>query len=444
MPPQRLPVTRVPLNRLAVLAVITGVFTGLFVAGLNWAVIGVERLVYGTDHFASPSPAATASPLRLAVTFIVLGVLTSWAWYLLHRFGRPQVSVVGALQGRKMPFLESTLSAFLQVSTVAAGAPVGQENAPRLGGSLMAERFSSWLRLDLDAQRILVASAAGAGIGASFHLPLAGALFALEILLVEMSTRTVVITMLTTATAVATTGLLVETPPIFPTVQLTEAPTMLLAAVIIGVIAGLLGHWFSQAANRMVQAAPRGAAILWQMPAGFLVIAGIVYLVPQVAPNARWTSDTVLGEGSTLQMLLLIAVLRAFVILLAFRVGTVGGTLLPAFALGALVGGVVGTLLGPVLGITAGAFALLGAAAFLSTSMSAPLFGMIAAIEFTDLAAQGYLPVFIAVVAAALAVRGWGVITDREQQTWPMTQAFWTGEMSGGATPDAPGSGRRS
>lgn len=293
----------------------------------------------------------------------------------------------------------------------------------------MAERFSSWLDLDLGAKRILVASAAGAGIAASFHLPLAGALFALEILLVEMSTRTVVIAMLTSAAAVATTGLFVETPPIFRTVELTESPTMLVAAVVVGIVAGLLGHWFGQGTARMVEAAPRGAGILWQMPAGFAVIAVVVYFVPEVASDARWASDTVLGEGFALLPLLVLALLRAFVILLAFRVGTVGGTLLPAFALGAIIGAIVGLLLGPLLGLTAGAFAVLGAAAFLSTTMSAPLFGMIAAVEFTDMEPQGYLPVFIAVVSAVLTVRVWGVLLDRDQWTLPLTYANWTGEL---------------
>lgn len=430
MPPVRPPMTQIPLNRLALLAAIIGIGTGLLVAALNWAVIGVEQLVYGANHFSDPNPASTVSPLRLSLTLVVVGILTSWAWFLLHRMSGPEVSVVGAMRGEKMPLIKTLLSAFLQVSTVASGAPVGQENAPRMVGTLVSERFSSWLDLDIDAKRILIAAATGAGLGASFHLPLAGALFALEILLVEMSTRTVIITMVTSGAAVTTASFLVDTPPVFHAGIITGAPTMLIAAVLVGVIAGLLGHWFSQIAARMVRKSPKGVHILWQMPLGFILIAAVTYIVPAATATSRSAASTMLGVGLPLLMLLALVTLRTGAILLAFRVGTVGGTLLPAFALGALVGAIVGNLFGPLLGVSAGAFALMGAASFLATSMAAPMFGMIAAIEFTDVSPQGYLPAFLAVVVAVLTVRGWGVFTDREQRSVPMTYASWTGETS--------------
>lgn len=422
-------VSKVPLNRLAVVAALIGVLTGLFVAALNWAVIWVERLIYGVDHLDNIDPTAHVSPVRLAVTLLVLGLVTSWAWYLVHRLGRREVSVVGAMRGEKMPIAGTVASSFLQVTTVAAGAPVGQENAPRLAGSLVAERFSRWLDLDREAKQVLVAAAAGGALGASFHLPLAGTLFALEILLAKMSPRNVVITMVTTVAAVATTGLFVEVPAVFATVPLTEGPLMLLAAVLVGIVAGLAGHWFSQLANRAARSSPSGRTLLWQMPLGFGVIALIAYLVPGAVANARWTSDTLLDEGMALPALLLIGLLRLLVFLIAFRVGTVGGTLIPAFALGAMVGGVVGHLLEPVLGVPVAACALLGAAAFLSTTMAAPLFGLIAAVEFTDMEPQGYLPAFLAVASAVLTVRVWAVLSDREQRTFPVTYASWTGEL---------------
>ncbi|ANE02825.1 chloride channel protein [Corynebacterium crudilactis] len=426
---ERVPLTKIPLNRLAVIAAIIGIGTGLFVAALNWSAIGVERLVYGADHLHNQNPNANVSPLRLSITVVVLSIFASWAWFIVHRTGQKEVSIVGAMRGTKMPILETIASAFLQVTTVAAGAPVGAENAPRIAGALVGERFSRWLQLDIDAKRILVASAAGAGLGASFHLPLAGVLFALEILLVEASTRTVVIAIITTTAAVATTGFFVQTPDVFTTVPLTESPWMLLSAMVTGVVAGICGHWFSIIANKMAQASPKGSKILWQMPLGFLTIATVIYFFPVTLANPRWLADTMLGEGLLLSTILLILALRTAMLLLAFRVGMVGGNLIPSFALGAMVGGVVGTFLEPITNVPIAAFALLGAAAFLSTTMAAPLFGLIAAVEFTDMEAQGYLPIFLAVASAVLAVRVWSVISKREFRAIPITYASWTGEL---------------
>ena len=337
--------------------------------------------------------------------------------------------MVGALRGEKMPLPETTASAFLQVITVAAGAPVGAENAPRLAGSLVGERFSHWLRLDPDATRILVASAAGAALGASFHLPLAGVLFALEVLLIETSTRTVVISVVTTTAAVATTGLFVPIPAVFTTTPLNEDPRMLLLAIIVGTIAGLGGHFFSRAATHAAARAPHGPAILWQMPLGYLLIATIAYAYPTALANPRSIADHLLNDAHLIPTLLTLLTLRTLLFLLAFRVGTIGGNLMPSFALGTTIGALIGTLLHPLLNLPIPAAALLGAAAFLSTAMAAPLFGLIAAVEFTDMEPQGYLPIFLTVASAILAVRLFTVLTDQTVRAVPITYANWTGEL---------------
>lgn len=419
--------TETPLNRLALISVLAGAVTGLLVAGLNYAIVLTEELVYGTNHLITLDPGSAVSPARLAVSLIVVGFVTSWAWYLLGRFGRPMVSVPGAMQGRRMPTLETLLSVFIQVISVAAGAPVGRENAPRLAGGLSAASIASWFRLDLHSRRIVIASAAGAGLAASFHLPLAGALFTLELLLVEMSTRTVVTAMLTSATAVATTGLFITPHPIYHTVPLTEDFHNVVAAVIVGFLAGMAGHWFGIAARAAAAARPLDWRILWQMPLAFCGVAVAAYLIPGVSANGRWAADTIFTIGLPLGTLCVLGIARVMMVLICFRVGTVGGTLTPAFSLGAIIGAIIGLLIDPLFPqVPLGACALMGAAAFLSTTMAAPMFGMIAAIEFTDMQAQGYLPMFVAVVAAALAVRLWGILTDKDQRMQPFTSATWT------------------
>ncbi|WP_047241308.1 chloride channel protein [Corynebacterium epidermidicanis] len=426
-PIERTPIDATPLNRLAGLAVLTGAVTGLLVAGLNWTVIGVERLVYDVDHLHNPDPTSQVSRLRVSLTLVCLGVVLSWAWYGLRRLGRKQVGVPNAMNGRPMPVLETLLSAFLQVASVAAGAPVGRENAPRLAGGLAGSWISTKLGLDIHARRLLVAAAAGAGLGATFHLPLAGALFALELLLVEMSTRSVVVTMLASATAVAVTGVFVKPHPVYSSVPASEDWPTLGVAILVGLVAGVIGHWFGVLARKAVAASPQDGRILWQLPAAFVVIGAVAYFVPGTSSNARSMADTMLTNGMPAAALLAVALLRFGATLLCLRVGVVGGTLTPAFGLGAIVGALLGVALAPLFpGVPVGVFALLGAAAFLSTAMAAPLFGLIAAVEFTDLAAEGYLPVFVAVASAAIGVRLWSVAVHRDQPMVPFTSALWT------------------
>lgn len=424
----RTPLEATSISRLSLYAVLTGVLTGLGVAALNWAVILTERLVFGVDHLHNPDPTSAVSPLRLSLTLLGLGFVLSWAWYAVDRFAAQQVSVPAAMFGKRMPVLATIASAFIQVMSVASGAPVGRENAPRLIGGLTGSRLSALSRLDAQARRLLVAAAAGAGLGATFHLPLAGAIFALELLLVEMSAQAVITVMLTSATAVAVTGIFVEPHPVYHSVPVTEDAKVIAIAIIVGAITGLLGHLFGKAARYAVRHRATGRTLLWLMPLGFLLLAVISYLVPGVSANARFTTDSVLTSQEAAVGLLLIGALRIFAILVSFRVGVVGGTLTPAFGLGAIFGALVGVALHPVFpGVPFGVFAVLGAAAFLSTAMAAPMFGLIAAIEFTDMAAQGYLPVFVAVVAAALAVRLWGLLTHDEKRLAPFTSALFSG-----------------
>lgn len=440
-PGDRAWLTETPMNRLAAYSIIAGVVTGVLVAGVNWAVILTERAVFGVDHLQVLSPAESVTPTRLAITLIGVGIVTAVLWFLLDRFGRPQVAVPGAMQGKDMPVVTTLLSAFLQVCSSAAGAPIGRENAPRLVGGLAAAGMATTFRLDGEARKILVASAAGAGLAASFHLPLAGALFALELLLVEMSTRTVIATMVCSATAVATTSLLFDNPPFYVALPLTEGPRFLLAAVIVGAVAGSAGHFFGRIALRMAAHHARGVSLLWQMPLAFIVVAAVARVIPGASSNGRWAVQTTLDMGVLLSgpwdatgrvMLASLALLflaRTVLTLLCFRVGTIGGTLTPAFAMGGTIGAAVGIVMQPLFpDVAVGAFALMGAAAFLCTTMAAPMFSMLAAVELTDMPSQGYLAMFVAVIAASLATRAWAVITDKEHRVLPFTSQAWTGE----------------
>lgn len=415
------------LNRIAALAVVAGVATGLLVALMNQAIVTTERLVFGVDHLTNLDPTSNVSPTRLAVSLVVLGFVVTPIWFCLDR--QEPISVPAAIAGKHLPVLRTFISAFAQAISTAAGAPVGRENAPRLVGALSASWVTKVLHVEADGRRIIIASAAGAGLAASFHLPLAGAIFTLELLLVEMSARAVVAAMLCSATAVATCGLFVPAHPIFETIPLAEGSIK--AAIIIGLLAGLAGHAFGKAARWAVETRCRGRWMWLAIPAAFGLTAFLSLYFHEVSASGRWAAETVFTSGFTgtpIYVLAFLGLTRAFTLLACFKAGTVGGTLTPAFSMGAIVGAIftpVVHLVQP--DIPLGAVAILGAAAFLSTTMAAPMFSMIAAVEFTDMEPQGYLPMFIAVCTAALAVRLWGILVNRDQRMAPFTSGTWQG-----------------
>lgn len=68
-----------------------------------------------------------------------------------------------------------------------AGLPLGREVAPREMGALGAGMVARKLRLLEDETRTLIACGAGAGLAAVYNVPLAGALFSLEVMLLSFS-----------------------------------------------------------------------------------------------------------------------------------------------------------------------------------------------------------------------------------------------------------------
>ena len=305
-----------------------------------------------------------------------------------------------------MPVGSTLSSSLLQIISVSAGVPIGREQAPRQIGALIASAFSRLWEVDRRTLRLLVASAAGAGMAASFHLPLAGALFTIELLLVSASVRAVVTTMTCSVVATTVSGLLGAPRTTYNATQLNENALTLLCAIVVGAIAGLAGDYFARLAHR-ASARPVSARWQWLAVTGVMALVGVLSLFfLGSSGNGAYSANLALTAQMTLGGAVAVFIIRLAVTSASFWAGAVGGILTPSFALGALLGcvlGYAGQWMFP--SIDPRACALLGAAAFLSTTMAAPLFGLVAAVEFTNQGADGYLAMFIAVIAAALAVR---------------------------------------
>lgn len=105
-------------------------------------------------------------------------------------------SVKQAVAGRLMPIWQTVAHVLLQIFIVGTGLSVGREVAPRELGAMLAQRCARMLRLNPTDMRTIVAVTAGAGLAGVYNAPLAGAFFAVEILLVDVSGGTVILSFL--------------------------------------------------------------------------------------------------------------------------------------------------------------------------------------------------------------------------------------------------------
>ena len=358
-------------RRLAVLSLcVAGVsaLTGVSAALLTILFLAVEKLSFGADESTATIPTDATSPGRILTVYIASGIVGSIAWWALQRWGRPQPSVPQSLDGQPSPVPETSTNVALQVAQVGTGASVGRENAPRVAGALWADRVAAWARMSPELRRLLIASAAGAGLAAAYHVPLAGIAF----------------------------------------------------AIVVGVIIGPLGSAFRRLARWCQHWATHDARILYRMPAGF-ALAGIAAMsLPALAGNGKYAAVSAFDASIGWKALALLCALNILVTLISLASGAFGGILTPSFSIGVMAGALAGVALAGVMGTVGNtgstttvltenvhgtpilACAVLGGAAFLATAQRAPLFALLITVEFTGQGLSSIPAIAVAVIVASL------------------------------------------
>jgi H+/Cl- antiporter ClcA len=361
--------------------IIVGLLAG--VAGL--ATTGLLRFVeHITYHYSFGTLLAGitgSSPVRRAVGPMVGGALAAVGWWILRRSTEvPPLAQTIARRGR-IPRLSWSIDAMLQVLLVGSGASLGREGAPRQFAAALGDLGTGWLkRLSSRDREILLACAAGAGLGAVYAVPLAGALFSVRIMLNTWHPRAVGAAFLTSSLAVAigsaVTG---DQPnlewPIAESTYLVTAHGLMMAPLALAV--GL-------AFNR-IMAAARPARLMrtWVLiPA--LAAAGLVTGIcshwwPELPGNGRSILTVSLASGMTLSAAATILVLKPLLTALYLRAGGAGGMLTPSLATGAAAGSVLVLTINWLAGthLHVPAVSLSGAAGVLAVTQGSPIWASI-------------------------------------------------------------------
>lgn len=252
---------------LCLLSLVVGAVTGFgalafrTLTGLlhNLFFFGQFSLAYDANHFTP------ASPWGLGVTLVpVIGGL-GVVW-LVRNFapearghGVPEVMhAIYYAEGRirpKVVVIKSLASAL----SIGSGAAVGREGPIIQIGSAIGSTFGQLIRIAVWQRVTLVAAGAGAGIAATFNTPLGGVLFAIELLLPEISTRTFLPVVIATGTATYVARSFFGMQPAFivPIATLPDPrsvqPAVLIAFVVLGALCGLASWAFIRLLTFMEQ-----------------------------------------------------------------------------------------------------------------------------------------------------------------------------------------------
>lgn len=415
---------------------ITAITAGLVGAGCSHLLHIIEGLVFG-DASGTLLHAISSVPWWHRIFALGgAGLVGGISWYLYARVGGKPVSLPKAVNGQKMPILLTFWHSINQIIIVGMGASIGREVAPREISASLGGKIADFLYLPPEQRRIIVGCAAGAGLAAVYSLPLSGAVFALEILLIEVTASAVWPALIISGGAVLVAHGWVRSDPFYTlpeAAHLLPTASLTLWAVIIGPVLGIIGVLFKSAVAACSAARPTGWRLLaWMVPT-FTLIGVITVWVPSIAGNGQSTAQlafdgAVLGQGGRAAAGIGVALLASLAIdgftkligtLATIRSGAWGGTLTPGLALGASSGAILGILWSYIYpGDTTAivCFAFIGAVVVLGTSMSAPLTALCLVIEFTHRGATLLVPAVIALGLGVGAARIWNKWRAKQAQ----------------------------
>ncbi|OWO36792.1 chloride channel protein [Corynebacterium diphtheriae bv. gravis] len=365
---------------------------GISIVGVTTGLVGIltTLLLHTAEHQLAHLTHTTMALISLGV-----GALAGTCWWALRRRG-PIVTVTAALStDTPLPLWRTLADALLQLLIVTAGASLGKEQAPRQLAAALAERIAP-AHNDTDRHRRirLLAAAAGAGLAAMYHVPIAGIFFVLELLPVRRDRATIATTIAVCAIATTVASPVVPAPLYgFPHEAL--GVNDFLPLLVVTIVATVVAVMWRRLTVTQLQRSYTGPWLVITLPLALAITYAVGTWFPAVHGNGQLVLDVAFGTDITALMAFVLLLAKLMATLVCIRAGAVGGVLTPSLAVGAAAGMCVAVLFGAPNAV----MALVAAAIVLAITQRAPLFGAAMAIELTH--PDIWLAATVVVTAAA-------------------------------------------
>lgn len=403
------------------LAVAVGLGTGLLAALLIEAIAFVQRLAFGT---------AVSWPMLLIVPSLgalMVGLVMTYVVPESSGSGVVRVMSTISLRGGRFRMIVPFAGVLATSLALGTGASGGREGPIVLIGGSLGSLLGRVFAVGEERMRTLVAAGAAAGVGASFNAPIAGMLFAIELIIGGFRSRSLQVVVVSSVVGSVTAREVIGPDIIYePAVQYTfRDPRELALYAVLGLTAALFGVAFIHGED-IAKRFFGGLSVWWPLRLGLggLGVGVIALVVPEVIGTGaqlppidgiREPIQTMLDGGPgtgypVVGFLLLLAVAKLVATCLSIGSGNAVGTFAPTIVCGAAVGGALGHVAAALLPgaeVQPGAFALVGMAAVFAAAVRAPLTAIVIAFELTG----GYQLVLPLMLATGLAT----FIADRMQ-----------------------------
>ena len=380
------------------IAMIVGLAAGFAALLFRIGVESLQSVVYGTEntaeihHFVS-----TLSWYWLIVIPATGGLVVG---LILDRFtpdGRVR-AVADVIEGAALnegrvemrAGLASAVASFLTLST---GGSSGREGPVVHLAAVMSTKVLTWLRADGVTGRDLLGCAVAGAVAASFNAPIAGALFALEVVLRHFAVHAFAPIVIATVSGTVVSRLVLGDVTEYSLTEMTmlafyvELPAFLLLGLLCGLVATLLMlavFWAEDFANA-VQKRTGLPRYLRPMLAGALL--GVIAIAfPHVIGVGYGTTSEALSGGMLFWTAVVFVVVKVIAVAITIGGRMGGGIFSPSLMVGALTGlafGIVATAIFPNVSGSATLYALAGMGAVAAAVLGAPISTTLIVFELT-------------------------------------------------------------
>lgn len=394
------------LPQLCVLGLVSGLLTGSLMVGFRVLLDLAALALMDGDHeaFETLEPWVRACLPLAAVTLIGL-----WLWRqppTAHKLGIAHVIERLTYHQGRFPLRNWVNQWWVGLVAVIGGLSAGREGPAIHLGAAASSGLGQLLRLPHNSLRVLVACGTAAGISASFNTPIAGVIFAMEVVMMEYTIAGFMPVILASTMGALVAQLVYGAEPAFqiPGValgSLFNLPWIVITALGIGLLAGGFIH-IARSGERLA------AWPVWlRLLAVGGVTAGVAWWFPEVQGIGYDSLAASLQGELAIDVLLALMLgkllLTAFTVACGVPIGIIGPVLVVGASAGAL-SGMLGGWLWPTASADPGLFAMLGMAAMMGAVLQAPLAALMALLELTH-TPNIILPGMLSVVVAALTAR---------------------------------------
>ncbi|NOY86662.1 MAG: chloride channel protein [Deltaproteobacteria bacterium] len=394
---------------LSIVAIIIGLLSGYGAVLCRLAIKAAQFLFYQNTNDILTFHRTLPIYLKIGLPTLgglVVGPLIYFGAREAKGHGVPEVMEAVAIKGGRIRPRVALVKILASAITIGSGGSVGREGPMVQIGSSIGSTIAQILRAPSLRQRTFVGCGAAAGIAATFNAPIAGALFAAEIILGDFGISTFSPVVLSSVSATIVSRHYFGNFPAFiiPTYKLVSLWEYIFYPIL-GIVAGFVALLFIVVLYKFEDSFDAMKIPEYFKPAlGGLFLGCILVLWPNVFGVGYGSINLALKNHLSAVFLLGLVFLKILATSITLGSGASGGIFAPSLFIGAMTGGFFGWgvhTLFPMITGDSGAYALVAMGAVVAGTTHAPITAIIIIFELTA-SYQIMLPLMFACIISTL------------------------------------------